>query len=74
MQEDGKKAVCATIQPGGALAFGGSKGEFDGKLVLQAWVKTSQGLPELSVDISGSGVRCLLPVLFLLPASRAKVG
>lgn len=72
-EDNGKKAACAKIQPGGALAFRGSKSDFNGKLVLQSWVKTSQGVPQLTLDISGSGVRCSC-VLFDCPGQCAFTG
>jgi hypothetical protein len=57
---EGSKAACAEVQPGGALAYQGSDGDFDGKLVLDMWVDTSNGVPDVDTYIGGGGVRTCL--------------
>lgn len=60
----GGVAGCADIQPGGALALGMDKGRFSGRVALEAWVQTQNGIPDVAVTVSGPQVGEVMCISF----------
>lgn len=57
---DSSTAVCALVESNGALAMKADKlGQFGSKNKLEFYVKTDQGLPDISVNLSGAKVPSL---------------
>lgn len=49
----GGTAQCSKIFPGGAVVMGVTDGAFQGRLLLEAWVQTQDGIPDVSVNVAG---------------------
>eukprot|EP01024_Parvocaulis_polyphysoides_P066410 TRINITY_DN7801_c0_g1_i1.p1 TRINITY_DN7801_c0_g1~~TRINITY_DN7801_c0_g1_i1.p1 ORF type:complete len:421 (-),score=52.50 TRINITY_DN7801_c0_g1_i1:270-1532(-) len=54
----GGDSICGTIQSGGVLDFTGPQGALSQKMSLELWVKNDQNVPDVDVNIGGSGGYC----------------
>ncbi|GMH38818.1 hypothetical protein BSKO_06716 [Bryopsis sp. KO-2023] len=65
----GGSAKCARILPGGAFSLGTSDGQFVGRVSLEAWIRTEDGIPGVAVDVQGEMGPCASIKLSELSAS-----
>lgn len=47
------------------------EGDFDGKLVLDMWVDTSEGVPDVDTYLAGNGVRVSCASVFSVVFERS---
>ncbi|PSC75221.1 hypothetical protein C2E20_1964 [Micractinium conductrix] len=71
---DGSGSVCADLRPGGALAVTHAPGAFAGAESLEWRVRTSEGRPDVTVNVSAGKRYCSPLSLAALPVLERRAG